>query len=85
MTLHISISPEAEAKLRVRAAAGGQPLEQMAARLLEEAVQSPRLDEVLSTVQREFDMSGMTDAELGELLENAKHDLRRMRNGRKTA
>ena len=79
MTLRIDISPEAEAKLRERAASIAQPIEQMAARLLEDAVRRPSLDELLAPVRAEFEATGMTDDQLAELLEHAKHDLRTRR------
>jgi hypothetical protein len=39
MGRHISISPRAEAKLREQAAAAGQPVEAVAARIVEDAVE----------------------------------------------
>jgi hypothetical protein len=41
MTLAVPISPQAEAKLRERAAAAGQPLDVYAARVLEAAAVNP--------------------------------------------
>lgn len=79
MALLISISPEAEAKLRDRAAAGGELPETVAARLVEEGVRTPSLEEVLAPVWAEFDASGMTDDELTDLLEKARHEMRAQR------
>lgn len=82
MILRIDISPETEAKLRERAVADSQPLEQVATRLIEEAIRRPTLDEVLAPIRAEFDASGMTDDQLSEMLEKAKHELRAQRRAR---
>jgi hypothetical protein len=76
MTLSISISPEAEAKLKARAADSGMAVEQYAARELERVVSRPSLDEVLAPLRAEFEASGMSEEELTELLEQAKHEAR---------
>ena len=39
MTLNISLSPKSEAKLKERAAATGEPVEAVASRMLEQAVE----------------------------------------------
>ena len=85
MTLHISISEEAEAKLRQRATAGGQTPEAVAARLVEEGLGRPSLDQLLAPVWSEFDASGMTDDQLSELLERAKHEQRQERRSRRAS
>ncbi len=61
MQLHISISKEAEAKLRERAAAGGRSPEAVAAELVEDAVRQRSLQDVLAPVWAEFEASGMSD------------------------
>lgn len=81
MTLSINVSPEAESKLRERAAAAGQPVSEYAGHLVEQAVSSPSFDEILAPVRAEFAASGMTEDELGDLLEAAKHEMRRSRRG----
>lgn len=85
MTLRVPVSDEIEARLRQLAEAGGQPVEQVAARLLEDAVRRPTLDEVLAPVREEFAASGMTEDQLSELLERAKHDMRALRRTRKAS
>jgi len=76
MTLQISLSPVAEARLRQRAVASGQDVSSYAQRLLDEALRKPTLDEILAPVREEFETSGMTEDELSELLETAKHEMR---------
>lgn len=85
MTLYISISSEAEAKLRERATADGQPVEAIAARLIEEAVRKPSLYEALAPLRAEFEASGMSDDQLGDVLERAKHEMRAQRRARKAS
>ncbi len=75
-TLSIPVAPETEAKLRERATANGQDVASYAARLLNDAVQSASLDEILAPVRRAFEESGMTDDELSDLLEREKHAMR---------
>ncbi len=77
MTLHISISPEAEAKLRERAAAAGLSVDQYATGVLERSADQPLSIEAISgPIGRAFEASGMTEDQLTELLERAKHEER---------
>ena len=76
MVLSLSISAEAEAKLKARAAAAGTDITTYATRTLEHAATRPSLDEVLAPLRAEFDESGMSEAELTDLLEQAKHEVR---------
>jgi hypothetical protein len=76
MTLHITLTPEAEAKLRERAAASGEEVSEYAARVLDRALGRPSLEEKLAPIRRAFAESGMTDDELSELLEQEKHAMR---------
>jgi hypothetical protein len=85
MTLHISISKELEDKLRARAAATGQPVEQVVVRLVEEGVDRPSLEEMLAPVRDEFEASGMSEDELTDLLERAKHEMRAARRARRAS
>jgi len=64
MTLSISLSPQAEAKLREKAEASGQAVNEYATRLLEQAVSGRTVDEVLSPFRKQVAESGMSDPEL---------------------
>ena len=79
MALTISLSPPVEAKLRKRAADEGKDATTYASQLIEQAVGRSTLDEILAPVRAEFAASGMTEDELGDLLEDAKHEMRRDR------
>lgn len=83
MTLTIPLSSDAEAKLRLRAAAAGEDISSYAARLLEHFAEPPTpLEELSGPIYQRFLDSGMTDDQLGELLEKAKHDMRAERRAR---
>jgi len=85
MTLHISISGEAEAKLRQQAAAGGLTPEAVAARLVEEGLGRQSLEQLLAPIWSEFDATGMSDDQLSEVLERAKHEQRQERRSRRAS
>ncbi len=85
MVLSVSISPEAEAKLKAKAAAAGVDVESYASRTLERLVSRPSLEEVLAPLRAEFDESGMTEDELAEFLEQAKHKARAERRARRAS
>ena len=82
MVLKVPISPEAEARLKAQAAATGVDPDALAARVLEREFCRPSLDEVLAPLREEFEASGMTEEELIELLETAKHEMRAERRAR---
>jgi hypothetical protein len=81
MTLSISITPEAEARLRERAAACGQPLDVYAARVLEQAVTAPTLDELLAPARRQVAATGMTDREFDDLVNELRDEVWREKQG----
>jgi hypothetical protein len=77
MVLNLSISTEAEAKLKARALAAGVDLETYAATLVEQIAEQPlSLKEISGPIAEDFAKSGMTDDELSDLLEEAKHEMR---------
>ena len=82
-TLSISLPPETEAKLRKRAAAAGQDLPTYVAHLVTCLAEPPTpVEELSGPVYQRFLESGMSDDELGELLERAKHEMRAERRAR---
>ena len=83
MVLQIPVSPETEARLRVRAAASGEDLPEYVAKLVSHFAEGPtNLSELSGPIHQRFLESGMTDDELGELLERAKHEMRAERRAR---
>ena len=81
--ISIPVSGEVEARLRARAAARGQDVVTYATKALERLSQPPiPISEVSGPLGEEFKQSGMSDDELGELLEEAKHRMRRERRAK---
>ena len=90
MTLTIILPPEAEAKLRERAAQAGQSVEGFVRRLVEQEVlgangdQAPlasagqagrTFDEIFAPLRKEVEESGINDEELDRLLEQAREEV----------
>ena len=77
MVLSIPISPEAEAKLRAKAALAGVDVSTYAARQLEMLATPPRsLRQISGPIAEDVAKSGMTEDELAEFLEEEKHAMR---------
>jgi hypothetical protein len=85
MTLHISISAEAEAQLKARAEAVGMDPEAYATRMLERLLAKLAIDELLAPLRAEVAASGITEDELSDLLERAKHEMRAERRARQAS
>jgi hypothetical protein len=82
----LRLSKDAEAKLTERAAAAGVPLPDYVAGLVESLIESPRtLAEISGPVHQRFLDSGTTDEQLSEELEQAKHEMRADRRGRRAS
>jgi hypothetical protein len=67
MDMMISIPDQVADKLRQRASASGQPVGDYTARIVQQAVQGPTLEELLAPVQADFARSGMTETQLLDL------------------
>ncbi len=76
MTLSIQLPPRAENRLVDKAREAGVDVAEYATRLLESEALRPTLREISGPIQEAFEASGMTDDELGDLLEKAKHEMR---------
>jgi len=76
MTINISLTPEAETKLRQRAASLGRDLSIVASDLLEEAVCRPSVDELLAPARKQVAESGMSDQAVDNLFRNALKEVR---------
>lgn len=78
MELTIQISEEAAAILSERAQRAGEGVAQYAAGMVERLTEGPRsLQSISGPLAEQFQDSGMSDDELGDLLENATHAVRR--------
>jgi hypothetical protein len=76
MTLTLNLPEDAERSLADKARAAGVDIQTYAECILRTAANRPPLDDVLRPVRDAFRESGLTDDELGDLLERAKHDVR---------
>jgi hypothetical protein len=77
MTLSISIPDEAEARLRKRAAAAGQDVGTFVSNLVAHFAGPPTpIEELSGPTYQQFLDSGMSDDELGDLIERTKHEMR---------
>lgn len=86
MVLNLTISREAEAKLKAKAAAAGVDVKTYAAQHLELIAATPKsLKEISGPIAEDFARSGMTADELGDLLEEAKHEMRAENRGRQAS
>jgi hypothetical protein len=86
MVLTLTISAEAEAKLKAKAAAAGVDVETYAAAIVEQTTKAPlSLREISGPVADDFAKSGMTEDELSDLLEEAKHEMRAEKRGRQAS
>jgi ferritin-like protein len=82
MTLTLNLAEREAQRLAEKAQAAGVDVQTYVERIVRAAAASPPLDEVLRPVRDAFHTSGMSDDELGELLEEAKHEMRRERRAR---
>jgi hypothetical protein len=72
MSLSITLSPTAEEKLRQKAAANGQAVNDYASHVLEQAATTLTVDEVLAPFRKQVAESGMSDRELGSFFEEVR-------------
>ena len=72
MSISIPLSPHAEAKLRERAQAAGEDITSYAARVLDDALTTPSVDELLAPFRKQVGDSGMTDNQLDDFYEGLR-------------
>lgn len=86
MDVTISISPEAGAKLKSKAELAGVDLASYVQAIIEHNAKQPlSLAEISGPVAKDFERSGMSEDELGDLLEKAKHAMRAERRARQAS
>ena len=83
MTLSIDIPPDVEARLKARASASGQDLAGYVSRLVTHFAEPPlSLEELSGPIHQKFLESGMSEDDLVDLLERAKHEMRAERRAK---
>lgn len=83
LMLQIPLPPDVEARLRERAKAQGEDVSALAARLLEDALSTATVDELLAPFRRQVEESGIPDDELDMLGEELRDEAWRETQGRK--
>jgi plasmid stability protein len=82
MTLTLQLPPETEQKLKERAAEAGQSAEDLALKLLTEALgvngvsQGQSFDEILAPVRKGWEESGLSDDQVDQLFDDALKKVR---------
>ena len=83
MTLSVTLTEEQERRLRERAEASGQDLSTYVATLIGRiAGPHAKLEELSGQAYQAFLESGLTDDQLGDMVEKAKHEMRAERRTR---
>ena len=82
--LQIPLPPDAEEALRERAEANGEDVSSFAARLLQNALNAPSVDELLAPFRMQVEESGISDGELDQLGEELRREVRQEHKARKT-
>jgi hypothetical protein len=86
MTLTISLPPDAAKKLRERAKELGIDVQACAAELLQSSLRPRRsLEDISAELGKRFADSGISEEELEEDLDRAKHEMRAERRARRGA
>jgi len=81
--LQIPLPPDTEEALRERAKANGEDVSSYAARLIQEALIAPSVDELLAPFRKQVEESGISDQGLDQLGEEVRRDVRQERPARK--
>lgn len=81
MTINISLTPEAENKLRQRAAVLGRDIVAVASDLLEQAIARPSLDELLAPARKQVSESGMSDEQVDDFFRGVLKEVRAQKKG----
>lgn len=80
-TITLPIDTELKSLLVKKAAAQGVNVEQFAVDALKRLAARPTISEVFADVQADFEASGMTDEELGKIIERELSEVRAGRRG----
>jgi hypothetical protein len=86
LALTLRLSAQARQKLQERAAASGTDVAGYVSTIVEQNTQKPlSLEAISGPVYQRFLDSGLTDEQLSEELEQAKHEMRAERRGRRAS
>jgi hypothetical protein len=82
MTITIELPLEVETELRKKASADGKDFQLFVLETLKTKAFKPSLNEILAPVRKNFSDSGMTEAELDELIETERQAMWEEKNGK---
>ena len=82
MTLTIEMPESVEERMAQKARDAGLDVAKYVAQVVQAHALKPTLKELSGSVYQQFVASGMTDEELGEFLEKAKHEMRAERRAK---
>jgi hypothetical protein len=82
-TLQVPLSPDAEELLRERAKANGEDVSSYDARLLQDALVAPSVEELLAPFRKQVKESGISDAELNAFGEEFRAEVWQQQQARK--
>ena len=86
LPLTLRLSDQARRKLAARAAASGTDIAGYVSVIVEQSTQKPlSLEEISGPVYQRFLESGLTDDQLGDVLEQEKHEARAERRARQAS
>jgi hypothetical protein len=85
MTLTLNLPDDVRSRLAEKAKTAGLDLQTYAQRILQGEAFSPPLAETLKPIRDAFKASGVTEEQLTEELERAKHEVRADRRARASA
>ena len=85
MTLTLNLDDEDQRRLAEKAKSAGIDVQTYVECIVRAAASRAPTDQVLQPVRDAFRESGMTEDELGELLEKAKHEMRAERKSRRAS
>jgi hypothetical protein len=81
--LQIPLPPDTEQTLRERAKANGEDVAAYVARLIQQALTAPSVDELLAPFRDQVEQSGIADDELDRFGEELRQEVRQERQARK--
>lgn len=81
--LQIPLTPQTEAVLRERAKARGEDVTAFAARLLQEALTAPSVEELLAPFRQQVEAGGSSDEALDTLCEELRDEVWQEQQARK--
>jgi hypothetical protein len=81
--IQIALPSDTEETLRERAKANGEDVSAYAARLIQHALRTPSVDELLAPFRKQVEESGISDEELDQLGQELLREARQQKHSRR--